>query len=283
MSTATTSRPVVVDALDEATYHADPALSASGAKKLLPPSCPAIFQWEREHGQPPRAVFDFGKAAHAAVLGAGAPLVVVDADDWRSKAAREARDEAYAAGSTPLLTADKVAVDGMAAALRAHPIAAALLNPDRGKPEQSIFWRDTETGVDRRARLDWLPEPRPDGRLIVPDYKTCVSSEPRAIAKAVANFGYCLQDAWYRDAVRAAGLAEDPAFVFIFQMKTPPHVVTVVELDADAVRIGRALNDVAMRLFAECTASGVWPGFTDDVALVSLPPWATYQYEELTA
>ena len=39
--------PGVYDGLDEAAYHADPvpggSLSASGAKLLLPPSCPALY------------------------------------------------------------------------------------------------------------------------------------------------------------------------------------------------------------------------------------------------
>ena len=48
-------------------YHADPvfggSLSSSGARALLPPSCPALFRHKQLHGEPPKAEFDFGHAA----------------------------------------------------------------------------------------------------------------------------------------------------------------------------------------------------------------------------
>lgn len=264
-------------------YHADPvpqslggSLSASGAKKLLPPNCPAIFDYERHHGRPPKAAFDFGHAAHAHVLGIGEEIVAVDAPDWRTKAAREAKEAAYAEGKVPLLVDDVQVVMDMAAAIRAHPIAAALLNPENGKPEQALFRQD-EQGVWLRSMLDWLPNSGP-GRMIVADYKTTVSAAPSEFAKAAAKFHYHQQDAWYRDMVTSLGLTDDVAFVFVVQEKTPPYLVTVVELDDMAVRIGRELNQEAIGIYAACQSSGVWPGYSEDVELIALPTWATYQH-----
>lgn len=264
----------VVETMPEQEYHAHPALSSSGARKLLPPSCPAIFRHEQIHGQPDRDVFDFGRAAHSLVLGAGADIAALPFDDWRKKAAKEAADEARANGQTPLLEKDAATVTAMADALRSHKIANALLDPSKGKPEQSIFWHDEQHDIDRRARLDWLPNPS-SSRLIVTDYKTTPSASPAAIGKHVANYGYHAQAAWYLDAVRAAGLSDDAAFLFVFQEKQAPYLVTVVELDAEALAVGALINDTAMSVFAECTATGVWPGYTDDIELVSLPAWAT--------
>lgn len=266
----------VHDDLDEAIYHAHPALSASGAKKLLPPSCPAHYKWQRDNGQPPKREFDFGHAAHAKVLGVGAEIVTVDADSWRTKAAKEAADAARAEGKVPLLAEEVERVDGMADALRRHPIASALLDPDRGRPEVSLFWHDQTHGVDRRARLDWLPEPT-SGRLIVADYKSAQSAEPGAVGRAAASYGYHMQAAWYLDAVDALELAEEAAFVFVFQEKTPPYIVTVAELDAPALEVGRRRNDLAMQVFAECTATGEWPAYTSDVELITLPRWAYFK------
>ena len=204
--TATTTpvitAPGVYD-LDEADYHRDPvpggSLSFSSAKRLLPPSCPALFAHEREHGRPNKATFDFGHAAHAAVLGVGAPLAVIDAPDWRSKAAREERDAAYAAGLTPVLADEAAQVDGMVAALRRHPTASALLDPTCGKAEQSLFRQEPRHGVWLRSRVDWLGEPDADGHLILADYKTTVSADPGAISRTVATYGYHAQHAWYTD------------------------------------------------------------------------------------
>jgi hypothetical protein len=278
----------VYDGMPDDVYHGDPvpdgSLSSSGARLLLPPSCPAKFDWERKHGRAPKRAWDIGHAAHERVLGVGPELVVVQtgtkdgptgpAEDYKTKYAQQHRDEIRAAGAVPVLLAELEAVEDMAKAIRQDPIARVLFDPDLGgRPEQSLFWLDPQFDVWRRARLDWLPAQRDDGRLIVPDYKSCTSAEPNSIERSVASYGYHQQDDWYRDALRALGLAEDPAFVFVFQEKTPPHLITVVELDAPSRRVGRRRNTQALEVFAECSATGVWPSYVDDVALISLPPW----------
>ena len=54
--------PRVVENMPEAEYHAHPALSSTGARRLLPPSCPALFAYEREHPPQPKAAFEHGRA-----------------------------------------------------------------------------------------------------------------------------------------------------------------------------------------------------------------------------
>lgn len=279
------TEPGVYD-LSEEDYHGDPvpggSLSASGSKKLLPPSCPAKFRYWADHGQPTKPAFELGHAAHALVLGVGAPIVEIEADNWRTKKAQEAADAARAEGATPLLTADVERVHAMAAKLREHPTAAALFDPDRGgAPEQSLFARDRDTGVMRRGRLDWLPATQPGRRLIIPDYKTTISAEPSAIAKTLENFGYKISAAWYLDLVVDVGLAPElpPAFVLVFQEKDPPYVVTVAEPDAEALAWGRAAARRALDLFHRCTETGNWPGYSDEVVTVGLPTWAVRQLE----
>lgn len=266
----------------EAEYHADPieggSLSCSGSKLLLPPSCPAKFKWQRDNGSEHKAVFDFGSAAHRLVLGAGADLEVIDADNWMTKAAKEARAAAYAEGKTPLLRDELVQVQAMAATLREHPIASALFDPERGLPEQSLFW-DLD-GTAKRARLDWLPDLH-NGRMILADYKSTVSSEPGSFAKSVANFGYAMQADFYMNGVRALGLADDVAFLFVTQEKTAPYLISVFELDAEYLRIGAALNRQAEEVYAECTATDSWPSYSDDVVRLSPPSWFSYQHAYL--
>jgi hypothetical protein len=287
---ATVTEPGVYDALPEQEYHRHPALSSSGVKGLLPPSCPARFHYDREHGRPEKRAFDLGHAAHKEVLGVGMDIVVVqrtakdgtrsDAEDYRTKSAQDHRDAIYAEGKVPLLAEEFAQVQGMAAELRAHPWASVLFDPELGgKSEVSLFWHDDRYDIDRRARLDWMPPVRADGRLIVPDYKSCVSAERSAIAKSVYNFGYYTQDVFYTDGIRALGLAEDTAFVFVFQERTPPYLINVAEVDADAKRLGRARVDLACEVFRDCTEADVWPGYSQDVELISLPRWASYDLE----
>ena len=279
--------PSVYDGMPEAEYHADPvpggSLSASGAKLLLPPSCPARYWHDRCFPPPPKDTFELGTAAHRLILGTGPALVLIDAPDWRTKAAKEARDTARFEGHVPLLLADFSQIEAMATAIRKHPLAGVLLDEDRGKAEQSLFWADDDTGTWRRARLDWLPHPQPGRRLLVSDYKTCDRADRESIRKAVANYGYHLQAAQYTDGVRALGLDDDPAFVFIFQEKSAPYLVNVVQLDDDAMAAGRDRMRLACEIFRDCTKSGCWPGYSDlsrDPDVISLPPWAARPVEE---
>ena len=269
--------------MDEATYHGDPvpggSLSSSGARKLLPPSCPAKFRYEADNPPPPKDYFELGSAAHKLVLGAGAEIIVIKAPDWKTKAARDERDAARSEGFLPLLTHEYAQVLAMAAALRKHPLASALFDPERGKPEQSLFWQDASAGIWRRARLDWLPDSDARKRLVVGDYKTTAAGDLASIKKSIANFGYHQQGDWYLDAVRAL-LAPDPAFVFIFQEKTAPYLITPVQLHADALAAGRESNREAIDLYRACSKSGEWPGYSGGIETVTLPAWAFRKLEE---
>jgi hypothetical protein len=267
--------------IPEADYHADPvpegSLSASGAKKLL--ACPARYRYDALCPPQPSAAMEFGTAVHKLVLGKGADLVVIDAENYRTKAAQDQAKAARAAGQVPLLTRERAHAQDMAMAVLCHPVAGVLFSGD-GDAEKSLFWRDGEYGIMRRARLDWLPGPRP-GRMIVPDLKTAVSADPAALPRAMANFGYHIQAPWYLDGIRALGLDDDPAFVFVFAEKEPPYLVTVVQLDDDAMRAGRELGRRATEMYRDCTQAGKWPGYSDEIELISLPPWTLRQLETL--
>ena len=270
--------------LPHADYLTDPvpwgSLSASGARRLLPPSCPALFRYWADHPEPPKDWADIGNAAHRLVLGVGPDITSVPFDSWRTNAARDAREKAYADGRIPLLAEEYMRVTAMADALREHPIAAALFDPERGKPEQSLFWPDAEADVWRRARLDWLPDPGPS-RLIIADYKTTRSAEPEALAKSMHAYGYDVQAAWYIDAAVALDLGgEDTAFLLVAQETAPPYLVTIAEPDAFALKAARVRIRQALEVYAECTATGQWPGYTSEVISLSLPYWVERRYEQ---
>lgn len=276
------TEPGVYD-IPEDEYHRDPvpdgSLSSTGARKLLAPSAPAKFRYDLDNPGPSgKREFDFGHVAHKLVLGRGGDVAVLDFENYKTKKAQDEKKAAYAAGEIPILVGEHEKAEEMAAAVRAHPIASALFTD--GKPEQSVFARDKQTGVMLRARIDWLKdEPLEDGRLLLVDYKTTRDADPDAIAKAVRQHGYHQQDPWYSDLVCLAGLAERPAFVFVFQEKEPPYLITVVELDAAAKFWGDVLNRHAINVYRRCMETGRWPGYADDVVPVALPSWAERDYE----
>ncbi|MFJ9671418.1 PD-(D/E)XK nuclease-like domain-containing protein [Streptomyces sp. NPDC101221] len=275
--------PKVVDGLPADAYHADrTSISSSGLRALLAPGCPAQFKYDRDNPQPPKKDFDLGHAAHLYVLGEGPELEVIDFPDWRKKDAQIQRDEAYLAGKVPLLAKDHDMVQAMADAIRQHPIAGPLFTPGRGVAEQSIYWTDRRTGVRCRCRPDWMPTRQDNGRLVVVDYKTAKAVDEAALAKAVYDRGYHAQAAFYLDGVKAAGLHGDqePAFIFVFQAKTAPYLVHLVELDFPALALGAARNERALRIYADCERTGVWPGFNDRITYLPLPAWAERRDQE---
>lgn len=272
-------------------YHNDTrSLSNSGAKWLLPPHCPAKFRWIQDHPEdrPVTAALDFGKAAHRFAFGAGEDYVVIagsgsDENSWRTKADLEAVELARAANVTPIKPKDEVIIRDMATALRAHPLAAALFDPDHGKAEVPLYWTDPATGVPLRCRLDWLPEKRDGKRLLIPDLKTADSAHPEKFRKPSADYGYHRQAAWYLDGVRESGLDDDPAFLFVVVEKSPPHLVQVIELDEVALNIGRNLNHQARALYAECVRTNYWPSYSSGVERIGLPEWYLRNHDEETA
>lgn len=263
------TEPGIVDGLDELEYHADPvpetSLSVSGAKKLL--DCPARFKHEQANRTVKKA-FDFGHAAHGKVLGVGAPLIEIEADDWRTKAAREAASEARAAGSVPLLTKEIKTVDAMAAKLLEHPVAATLMRA--GKAETSMFHRDPDTKVMLRARLDWLTTWH-DGRPVIVDYKTTArTANPDRFGWEARDFDYHMQDSWYRELATAL-TGEDHLFLFIVQEKAAPHLVSVCELDDISRTAGHRRNVTARRLYLDCMTTDQWPAYSPVIHSVSVP------------
>lgn len=268
--------------LSNADYHADKtSLSSSGARKLLPPSTPATFRYEQDNPQPATKTFDYGNAAHKKVLGNGPELVVIEHDTWNTKAAKAEVAEARERGAIPLKQHEMDMVNAMAAAIRKHPLAAALLDPAYGAPEQSGFWIDEPTGIRRRVRFDWLPSIQ-SGRLIIPDYKTAADASNRVMEREIEKYGYNQQADWYEVAARALGLGgNDAELLLIVQEKKAPYLINVIGIEFGSRIIGGAKNRVAIETFAKCTATGIWPGYGDEPNYLALPGYAENRDKEM--
>jgi PDDEXK-like domain of unknown function (DUF3799) len=267
MST-TITKPGIYDGISNADYHANPALGSTSLKTLATRT-PAHYQWEKAHPRNTDA-FTLGTAVHSLILEDDASNIVpVAADNWLTKAAKEAKAEALAEGKQPLLTKEWLQVLVMRDAVMAHPIARDAFTDHRA--EASVFWK--EDGLALKCRPDaWKP-----GQLV--DLKTTVNADPREFGKTAYNFGYHQSAAHYQDGVHLT-TGERLPFTFVLVEKTAPYLVSVVRLDDEAVEAGRALNDRAKRIYRECMDSGNWPGYPD-AEPISLPMWANYEMDDL--
>lgn len=261
-------------------YHAHGALSSSGARRLLPPGCPAKFHYERSNPFEPTADMQFGTVTHAILLGDESDLAVLPYKTWQSGESKAAKEAAELAGKLPVKRADYEAAKAIAGVVRSDARVRKYKLFDDGQAEQSLFWTDPETGELLRARPDYS---KLEGRRrpAIVDLKTAEKGEPVEFGRSVEKYGYARQAPWYIDGVHALDLADDPAFIFVIVEKTPPYLVTVAQLDAQSIEAGRFYNRRAIRLFAKCKANNDWPGYdhgADGIATISLPPWAINDY-----
>lgn len=266
-------------------YHADPcdapSLGSTGARELIH-GCPASFRY-RQANPEIKEEFEIGNAAHLLVL---EPEIFesrigrVPFDDYRKKEAQASRDDIRASGRIPLLPKHLEMVEGMRASLAADPIARFAFRET--EIERSMFWRDPEFGFWCKTRPDALPKSR---RYLV-DLKTSTSADPDDFRKAVVNFGYHQQAAWYQDGVEHVLGDRPERFAFVVVSKAAPYLVSTCWLDEEAIGWGAKLNRYARSVFAWCLERDEWPSFTPDISqppaafTISLPAWARRDLEE---
>lgn len=278
MSTATITKPGVYT-MPETDYHADRSLapkmgrslSVSGAKTLL--TNPARFLYERDNGRPPKDIFDEGTLAHELILRGGDDRIrIIDAYDWKTKAAQEAKKAAHAGRLVPAHRGTLLMASKVARAVRRNPLAASILS--EGEPEKSMYWTDPETGITCRGRIDWA---RKDS---LTDVKTAAygKSDPDLFGREAANYDYPMQAAHYTDGWEVLTGQRVP-FLFLVVEKAPPYMVRVHQLSEDDLELGRDRMRQARRLFAEYEATG-YPDVSADIHTLTLPGWYGFTAEE---
>lgn len=140
-----------------------------------------------------------------------------------------------------------------------------------------MFWDDQTTGTKLRGRVDRLSA-LPDGTPLILDLKTTgMSAEPGAWIRHAAGLGYHMQAAHYLDGhKRITGM--DAVFLFVVVETNAPHLVSVVEMDEDAIDAGAARVRDAIAVHDQCTRTGEWFGYTETAAATgTLPRWAVYE------
>lgn len=278
-------KPGIYDIPAEA-YHADPcpapSLSSSIAKLLVEKSPRhaklAHPRLNPNYAPKNRTIFDIGSAAHAMVLGDERRFVIVDADDWKTKAAQAERAAAYAAGKIPLLPHQWEECRAMALAARAQ-LDASEEDADaftNGKPEQTLIWQ--EDGIWCRIRLDWLTP----GSNVFRDYKTTgASAHPDQWGrKSLYDTGAIMQAGFYRRGIKAVLGIENAHFRFVVQETEAPYALSVIGLSPSVTALADLMAAEAVRIWTWCTQSNRWPGYPKRVAYPDLPVWQERAWED---
>jgi hypothetical protein len=261
----------IVEGLSIEEYHASDALSNTGLGYLA--LSPAHYVQYCEEPPEQTAAMARGTAMHAAILeplkffAQYAPLP--DDCDLRTKAGKEARDAIVAVGKTPLKASEFSDIERMVHEVHGHPTAAAMLAG--GMVEASVFWTDTETGVSCRARPDYLDLKR--RRAI--DVKTLAKGSRATFSQFQRHaFDYAAhrQAAFAMEGLRQIGQPIDE-WVLIAIESAAPYGIGVFILDEAAIGLGRNEARAGIYRYAECVKTGVWPGYSPEPRLLSLPSW----------
>jgi hypothetical protein len=277
-----------VHVIPAAEYHADPcvapSLSASIATILMQSSpLHAKTAHPRLTENPVKEEarhLDLGQLCHSLMLEGADIAVVIEADNYRTKAAQEARDSARLAGKCPLLAHEMVEVNHMMMACRAQLTAhqtAGEAFTSAGKPEQTLIWQEPN-GIWCRCRIDWLHASKP----WIVDYKTGKrSAHPQSISRVAAASGWCIQDAFYRRGFKAVfGHDLEPEFFFVCQENFPPFALSVVETSPADLALAEAQVEYAIATWGECLKSGRWPGYATTVQRITSPSYVEASWLE---
>ena len=237
----------------------EPSLSQSKAKDLLSRSP----RWVKCAPQTrPTAAMDFGSAVDAIVSGDHDRVGLVEASDWRTKAAQAAREAAAGSGKICLLRRDYQRAQAVAA-----QIAASVDGIDHATRQLTAYWHDGS--VWHRGRMDFVS---PDMTQIW-DLKVSGVSH-KFDARHVIQMGYHIQAAAYIEAIETIQpeLTGRVEYRWIVADDDAPYDVSIHWPTASMLDLGRHEWRKASAIWRQCLDTDTWLGRQSGA--IDAPPWA---------
>lgn len=268
--------------LPESVYHADPcpvpSLSHSIARTLMDRS--PLHAWTNHPRLNPdftpstgTKAMDDGSILHALLLGAGSEYVQLGFDDYKTKAAQQARDAVRDAGKIPVLEhkldALRACARDITKQINRHPDLTQFFAP--GRSEVSIIWQRSQSWC--RGLIDRLPN---DPSAPIFDLKTTgLSAAPHAWERKLIH-DYCTQAAFYLGGMKALKLPSRP-FLFIVAETEDPYCVSVLTPAPSLMEYAERRIARAAALWDRCMDRNDWPGYPLMTAHVEAPEWLMAQ------
>lgn len=253
-------------------YHAKEAFSYSIAKQIL--NNPN--RWALGIDKPRTQALDFGSLAHDLVLSPNEMqskylFAQCDKIDFRTAEGKGYKAQAEADG---LILIDKSTYNLAKACINANSeVFDRYLNDSQGECEVSFF--EKIDNIEAKCRCDFFSHD--ENRII--DLKFVKDATPQGFAKACAEFGYHIQNAFYCDLTGAS------EFLFIAIEKESPFLCGIYRLSQESVDLGRDLYKKALEIYknrksyaTQCYKGiDLAFGIKDEVQTITLPTWAFFK------
>lgn len=229
---------------------------------------------------PPTKGMELGTLRHAASLEAGRGIAPLPFDDWRTKASKEARDDARANGLLPMLAREYEPL--MAIGQDVRDTLADIGMSLRGKSEVVVTWHEQSKfgPVLCRAMMDHLIVDEQSAEII--DLKFISSADLKTCIQHTYQLGYDMQASFYTSAIEKLypHLAGRVRFRFAFCQVMPAGsprrvLITPVELNGEFKVLGRERSQRAIEIWAKCLKTDQWPGYVPDghIERIAPAPW----------
>jgi hypothetical protein len=282
-------QPGIYD-LTAAEYHADPVTVPSLSRSIALVLCDlSPAHAEAAHPRlgpgleddPDEAVIapdakedrDVGTASHAIFLRGENIIEKIPFDTYQTKAAKQLRDDALAAGKIPLKQSKYDDVLRLVDVLEKMRASTGYFT--KGKPEQTIVWKAGDVWC--RCMVDWLPDD-PSAALL--DLKTTGGrARSSTWSRGCFDKGLDLQAVMYSEGAAVLRDGEVPSMQFIVAETRPPFGIRRFELSPDAIEIGQQRLLFARAIWQQCMAEKHWPTYPPEPEWIDAPIYVQREWD----
>jgi hypothetical protein len=235
-------------------YHADTtAISSSGLRTIINKS-PRHFKLGQRKETEAMAI---GTACHTALL---------EPEKFRDTYTQKPENMSFATKEgkawrednqhKKILSFDNYEMcRGMYKSVYGNKILRPIL--DTSKKELTYFWKDKETGVLMKMRLDILTQ---ENNII--DLKTTESAAEQDFKKSMHNYAYAFQAMFYMEGAKdMLDLSEYPFFEFWAIEKEAPYEMAIYTPGAESLKRAYIQLRNGLNIYKNCLETNEWPGY----------------------
>ncbi len=151
--------------------------------------------------------------------------------------------------------------------LVSHPFGFMI---EESIKQASIFWIDEETGVECKCRPDMMLTPGMNHAFVyggILDLKSTRDASPEGFGRQLFDVGYDLSAAHYINGYKRGfdvPMEEAIPWYWPLSEKRPPYLSAFRPISWEQLLRGEHYARQALRIYAECMNTGIWPGYSQD-------------------